>query len=99
MITTTPAKQIEAASYFLIQLRKAVTKVINCDPEAFNDSELGNCLERLNKACDCSARRLKKPSLRISTIGTTSSGKSTLVNAMIGRRLAPIEADEMSAGV
>jgi hypothetical protein len=32
-------------------------------------------------------------------IGTTSSGKSTIVNALIGRRIAPIEAGEMSGGV
>ena len=36
---------------------------------------------------------------RIATIGTTSSGKSTIVNALIGRRIAPIEAGEMSGGV
>ena len=42
---------------------------------------------------------LKKPSLRIVTIGTTSSGKSTLVNGLVGRQIAPMNADEMSAGV
>jgi len=43
--------------------------------------------------------RLQKPSFRIATIGTTSSGKSTIVNALIGRKIAPIEAQEMSAGI
>lgn len=32
-------------------------------------------------------------------IGTTSSGKSTIVNALIGRKVAPMEAGEMSGGV
>nr|WP_277882630.1 dynamin family protein [Microcoleus sp. FACHB-68] len=32
-------------------------------------------------------------------MGTTSSGKSTIVNALIGRKIAPIEAGEMSGGV
>ncbi|MBW4499262.1 MAG: dynamin family protein [Scytonema hyalinum WJT4-NPBG1] len=43
--------------------------------------------------------RLKKPSLSIAMIGTTSSGKSTIVNALIGRKIAPIEAQETSAGI
>ncbi|MFM6399993.1 dynamin family protein, partial [Planktothrix sp.] len=44
-------------------------------------------------------QRLKNPSFRIATLGTTSSGKSTIVNALIGRKIAPIEAGEMSGGV
>lgn len=43
--------------------------------------------------------RLDNPHLSIATIGTTSSGKSTIVNALIGRKIAPIEAGEMSGGV
>ena len=44
-------------------------------------------------------QRLENPSFRIATIGTTSSGKSTIVNALIGRRIAPIADGEMSGGV
>ncbi len=95
----TPAQQIEAAKNVLVQLQQSVSRIINCDPSSFYDGEIGNCVERLKKACDQSVLHLEKPSLRISTIGTTSSGKSTLVNAIIGRRLAPMEADEMSAGI
>lgn len=42
---------------------------------------------------------LDNPTFKIAMIGTTSSGKSTMLNALIGRQIAPIEADEMSAGV
>lgn len=98
-ISMLPAQQIEAAKNVLIQLQESVSKIIECDPQSFYEGEMGNCVKRLKKACDQSVQRLEKPSLRISTIGTTSSGKSTLVNAIIGRRLAPMEADEMSAGI
>ncbi len=95
----TPAQQIEAAQKVLQQLQQSVSKIINCAPQAFEDGEMGKSLDRLKIAADKSAQRLQKPSLRISTIGTTSSGKSTLVNAIIGRKLAPMEASEMSAGI
>ncbi len=45
------------------------------------------------------AEKLAHPALRIATIGTTSAGKSTLVNGLIGRQIAPMDAGEMSAGV
>lgn len=43
--------------------------------------------------------RLEHPTLSIAMVGTTSAGKSTLVNAFIGRKVAPVESKEMSAGV
>lgn len=45
------------------------------------------------------AERLKRPTFRIATFGTTSSGKSTIANALVGRRVAPMDAGELSAGV
>ena len=42
---------------------------------------------------------LQKPCLRLAFIGPTSSGKSTLLNGLIGQTIAPIEAAQMSAGV
>lgn len=43
--------------------------------------------------------RLKNPVLSIAMIGTTSAGKSTIVNALSGRRIAPMEIKETSAGI
>ena len=45
------------------------------------------------------AAKLASPALRIATIGTTSAGKSTLVNGLIGRKIAPMDAAELSAGI
>jgi|GEM_PF-3419417 len=45
------------------------------------------------------AAKLASPALRIATIGTTSAGKSTLVNGLIGRKMAPMDAAELSAGI
>lgn len=43
--------------------------------------------------------KLEHPTLSIAMVGTTSAGKSTLVDAFTGRNVAPIEQGEMSAGV
>ena len=43
--------------------------------------------------------RLKHPVLSIAMVGTTSAGKSTIVNSLVGRRIAPMEKKEMSAGI
>lgn len=43
--------------------------------------------------------RLIHPILSLAFIGTTSAGKSTIVNALSGRRVAPMEKLETSAGI
>jgi len=42
---------------------------------------------------------LQKPRLKLAFVGTTSAGKSTLVNGLIGEEIAPMERGQMSAGV
>jgi len=42
---------------------------------------------------------LQTPCLRLAFVGTISSGKSTLLNALAGQEVAPTEAGEKSAGV
>lgn len=54
---------------------------------------------RLSNKIDAAIERLKHPYLSLATIGTTSAGKSTVVNALAGRKIAPMEAKETSAGV
>lgn len=44
-------------------------------------------------------QQLLHPELSIAMVGTTSAGKSTIVNSFAGRKIAPMEAKEMSAGV
>jgi GTPase SAR1 family protein len=42
---------------------------------------------------------LQTPTLKIVTTGTTSSGKSTLVNLLCGAEIVPVAVQEMSAGL
>jgi GTPase SAR1 family protein len=56
---------------------------------------LGDIIAALSKA----EQELSRPCLKIAFVGTTSSGKSTLLNGLAGHRIAPMEAGEMSAGV
>ncbi|BAC07914.1 dynamin family protein [Thermosynechococcus vestitus] len=54
-------------------------------------SSLEEALQALNA-------RLDSPLLTLATTGTTSSGKSTLVNFLCGAELVPVAVSEMSAG-
>lgn len=59
------------------------------------EASINRCHSEFAQAAD----KLNYPALRIATIGTTSAGKSTLVNALVGRKIAPMDAAELSAGV
>lgn len=83
----------------LRELGEAIENLVKCYPDVFNDPEIASRLEAFRQAHREGVDRLDAPSLCIATIGTTSSGKSTIVNALIGRKVAPIEAGEMSGGV
>jgi len=67
--------------------------------DVFEERELRELLDAFRRAHNEAQARLAAPTLSIATIGTTSSGKSTIVNALVGRRIAPIDKDEMSGGV
>ncbi|MFO0695415.1 MAG: dynamin family protein [Polyangiales bacterium] len=75
------------------------SELVASHPEVFEEPELRTYLNTFRGAFDEAQARLAEPTLSIATIGTTSSGKSTIVNALVGRRIAPIEAGEMSGGV
>ncbi|QLE59904.1 dynamin family protein [Nostoc sp. TCL26-01] len=83
----------------LQELGNSVSRLVNSSPEIFDDPGIKSCLEGFLTVYQEAVQRLDNPSFRIATIGTTSSGKSTIVNALIGRKIAPIEAGEMSGGV
>lgn len=84
---------------YLKQLGQEMVVLANAYAEVFAIDELKQQLTDFQKAHQEATRRLENPTLSIATLGTTSSGKSTIVNALIGRRIAPIEAGEMSGGV
>ncbi|MDF5720354.1 MAG: dynamin family protein [Rhizonema sp. PD37] len=81
------------------ELGEGVENLVATYPNVFNDISITKRLDDFCQAHREAVNRLETPSLSIATIGTTSSGKSTIVNALIGSKIAPIEAGEMSAGV
>jgi GTPase SAR1 family protein len=83
----------------LQELGNSVSSLVNSSPDVFADSGIQSCLQDFLTVYQEAVQRLENPSFRIATLGTTSSGKSTIVNALIGRKIAPIEAGEMSGGV
>ncbi len=54
---------------------------------------------KLEEAFSALLNELRNPTLTLATTGTTSSGKSTLVNLLCGAEIVPVAVAEMSAGV
>lgn len=68
-------------------------------PFLFEDPIIFKALEALESEYHKANRKMADQTFPIATLGTTSAGKSTLINALIGRRIAPIDASEMSGGI
>jgi ribosome biogenesis GTPase A len=83
----------------LKQLGNGVADLAQNHADILDSPTIQNSLLEFRQAYEESVVRLNNPNFTIATIGTTSSGKSTIVNALIGRKIAPIEAGEMSGGV
>lgn len=98
-MTRSVAERLEGARVRLEELGRLTAELASAHPNVFEESELRESLATFNTALREARERLANPALSIATIGTTSSGKSTIVNALVGRRIAPIEAGEMSGGV
>jgi len=90
---------LSATRELLSQLGTEVVGIANEYSDVFGDPTISEQLNRFRIAYEEAISNLDSPTFRIATIGTTSSGKSTIVNALIGRKIAPMEADEMSAGI
>ncbi|NJM00284.1 MAG: hypothetical protein HC924_16480 [Synechococcaceae cyanobacterium SM2_3_2] len=94
-----PSQALQTSRELLFNLGNAITGILRDCQDVIGDSIILEKLEAFQVAYVEAVTRLENPSFRIATIGTTSSGKSTIVNALIGRQIAPIEAEEMSAGI
>ncbi len=66
-------------------------------PESYQ-SEIQELSNNLEKALNQLIYELQNPTLTLATTGTTSSGKSTLVNLLCGAEIVPVAVSEMSAG-
>ena len=70
----------------LKELGNSVVILINSSPDVFEEPSIKSCLQDFLIVYEEAVERLENPNFRIATIGTTSSGKSTIVNALIGRK-------------
>lgn len=67
-------------------------------PESYQP-EMQELSAKLGEALENLIAELHNPTLTLATTGTTSSGKSTLVNLLCGAEIVPVAVSEMSAGV
>lgn len=98
-MTTEINAVFEQVSDRLKQLGNGVADLAQNHADVLDSANIQDSLLNFRQAYEESVARLAKPNFTIATIGTTSSGKSTIVNALIGRKIAPIEAGEMSGGI
>jgi GTPase Era involved in 16S rRNA processing len=73
------------------------TEIIQHLPESYH-GEIQELSSNLEKAFEKLIDELRNPTLTLATTGTTSSGKSTLVNFLCGADIVPMAQREMSAG-
>lgn len=91
---------VERARNLIQAIGEDLEKLYNLDKATYSKGgALGARYAVLKTFFNESKARMDKPCFSIATLGTTSSGKSTLVNAIIGHQLAPMESAEMSSGV
>ncbi|WP_319422902.1 dynamin family protein [Pleurocapsa sp. FMAR1] len=83
----------------LKQLGNGIADLAQNHADILESPNIQDSLSKFRQAYEESVTRLANPNFTIATIGTISSGKSTIVNALIGRKIAPIEAGEMSGGI
>ena len=80
-------------------IQDKLNKLYAIAPSLEGNNIIQECLLYCQSDFKQAAEKLAYPALRIATIGTTSAGKSTLVNGLIGRKIAPMDAAELSAGI
>ncbi|MGI0479206.1 dynamin family protein [Geminocystis sp. CENA526] len=72
-------------------------EIIQHLPESYH-GEIEELSNNLEKSLGLLIDELRHPTLTLATTGTTSSGKSTLVNFLCGADIVPTAVSEMSAG-
>lgn len=89
----------EQARELLHNLNKTLYSLSSQYGEIIKSGEISDSLKKIADLHKYANSNLDNPSLVISTLGTTSSGKSTFINSLLGLKLSPMNADELSIGV
>src|SRR5215475_3725221 len=63
------------------------------------DPQVHESAEQLKGALMVFEAELARPTITLATTGTTSGGKSSLVNLLCGAEIMPVAVQEMSAGI
>lgn len=97
---TNNEKKLSAAIGVVTNIKNILFEInSNYKPIIDGNRVLNEEYNKLSNKIDDAINRLMHPYLSLATIGTTSAGKSTIVNALAGRKIAPMEAKETSAGM
>lgn len=97
--SNTPNEQLASARNLVKNIQAALGQISELGFGLDSHQLIAESLKNSQEAFQRLESKLNQPALRIATIGTTSAGKSTLVNALIGHKIAPMDAGELSAGV
>ncbi|WP_338441676.1 dynamin family protein [Synechococcus elongatus IITB4] len=90
--------EVEKTAKFVGQLWESFRDEISQNlPESYQDG-IDTLSNRVNQALSELINDIRNPTLILATTGTTSSGKSTLVNLLCGAEIVPVAVSEMSAG-
>lgn len=92
-------KEVESKTAQLDQYWNNFCEEISQHLPASYISETAELSEKLKTAIEILTNELQNPTLTLATTGTTSSGKSTLVNLLCGAEIVPVAVSEMSAGI
>ena len=99
MTLPTENNAIDKARSLISSIQEKLNQLYAVAPSLEGNEIIKEPLFRSHAEFTQAAAKLAFPALRIATIGTTSAGKSTLVNGLIGRKIAPMDAAELSAGI
>lgn len=93
-------EKLDRAISHVHMLTNAVQELYRENKKAFDgNKQLSESFKFFFKIAETTTERLNNPTLSIAMVGTTSAGKSTLVNGFAGRRVAPMNEQETSAGI
>jgi predicted GTPase/predicted transcriptional regulator len=97
-VTTIFAEVETRAKHLVRSWGKFRTDMERYLPESYHE-EIQTLSDGLEAALQTLRHDLNHPTLTLATTGTTSSGKSSLVNLLCGAEIMPVAVSEMSAGI